>query len=176
MPEVRAKASLSEEPPESQTLSAADGFTVVVLQHVGRISERASKVIAEFSGKKPQPAKQLPYVAARRLTEADAKLLQFELICCDTISVFIADGVVATASPEYLARLYTDLIRGEEFATVHIVVDGIPEDVRGARFCEQFFDTQPQSFPHRTTTTFKKARIMQHWAAEIGAAVIPDSS
>ena len=177
--DTETKACLQRIPPIRLAPPATDAFTVVVLHHPGKIDDRGLVAFQVAFGitidsARALTAKGLPFTAQRGLTEADALLAQFELICCDIVSVFIADSVVSQASPDYLANLYNSLIHGDEFSVIQVVTAPIPETEQGDRFCRQFFGRRPKSFPHKMIATFKKARIMQHWAATIGASVSID--
>ena len=57
------------------------------------------------------------------LTEADALLDQFELICCDALSVFISDDVIKNGTSEYLIDLCNNLLCSDEFSETNVVVD-----------------------------------------------------
>ena len=113
----------------------------------------------------------MPFVIKRELILADAMLAQFELICCDIISVFISDEVMSNAEPQYLAELYNALIQSDEFATVALLVTDIPSTEPGKEFFQQFIGDSLLPLPYKMMTTRKKARIMTHWARKVGAVV-----
>ena len=95
---------------------------------------------------------------------------QFELICCDAISIFIADEVASGARKGYLADLYGSLLRSQEFAETTLRIESLPAGVRGEAFIDQFLGQSPD-LPAVLALSRKKARIIYHWASRIGAQV-----
>lgn len=113
-----------------------------------------------------------PFIVKRELTASGAMLAQFELICCDIISVFISDAVMSNAEPCYLAELYSSLACADEFEEVGVRLVSIPPHPAGHAFVEQFIGDGIPGLPHDMIATRKKARFIAHWAKEIGARVI----
>lgn len=167
------QASLQKCPPLTVAPSTTDGFSVVVLHHSGTVDDRGLHALqAGFNISREAAShlgdKWLPFIGAQHLPHADAMLAQFELICCDIISVFIADSVIDRATPQYLADLYNSLIRGSEFSPLTVRVKSIPETEAGTRFTSRFIADHPVALPYTMMATFKKARVMQHWASSFG--------
>ncbi len=118
-----------------------------------------------------QTTRDYPFVLKRELALADALLAQFELICCDIVSVFIKDTVMSNADPAYLVELYQTLTRSSEFEPVSLIVRSVPQAETGDAFVRQFLSDDPFRGPQSIVATHKKARIMRHWANKIGAVV-----
>jgi hypothetical protein len=95
---------------------------------------------------------------------------QFELICCDSISVFLDDAVVLGATAAYLLELFAKLRASPEFQLVSIQLESVPAGERGMKFLKQFLGT-PSPLPFKAAVARKKARIMKHWAVRIGATM-----
>ena len=111
------------------------------------------------------------------LTEPDAILGQFELICADAISVFLTDNVAKYGSSEYLASLYSALLKSDEFHETRIRVISIPDTELGSEFIDQFlgsFDGKHEIM----TVPFKKAKYMIQCGKKIGAeiCIVADSN
>ena len=106
----------------------------------------------------------------------DALLGQFELVCCDAVSVILRDEVVAEGDPSYLARLYDRLRGAEEFRPAFLEIRSVPDSELGRDFVDQFVGIDWEGFRRRVETggrlrlqvAFKKARIMLHSASKIG--------
>jgi hypothetical protein len=122
----------------------------------------------------------LPATINRGVTEGEALFRQFELICCDTIVAFIRSEVVTSQSPNYLHALYHKILASPEFKEVKMDVLEIPQTEAGENFVSQFLGISPaahegDAFHWSALVTYKKARIMKHWAARIGAQVRCDA-
>ena len=175
--DTETKACLRRLPPLKLSPPTAESFSVVVLYWEPgsdqgrrvRAFERAlrtPRMDAEF-----EASRRLPFVVKRGLALPDAMLVQFELICCDIASVFIADPVISGAERQHLADLYNSLIRSDEFATLEISVTAIPSNELGRQFVRQFIGDDMPPLPHAMLIMLKKARIMTHWAAKIGVTL-----
>jgi hypothetical protein len=180
--DTETKALLQQSPPEKYAPPDTGIFTLVLLRK-GNDLTRLAQALARVPGLSSEKAERIvssccPLPVARSLSLHDALLGQFELVCCDSISVFVRDEVVWSASSDYLPRLYSHLQRSPEFENVSISVTLIPQSDQGRRFVDQFLGgmSQLSSCPHRgyfceITAMRKKARIMVHWAKKVGADV-----
>jgi hypothetical protein len=173
------KAALQKLPPEKLAPTTTDTFAVVVLSR-GSPKDRVRHVRAfdkvlrmSLQDAERQTALMPPFVVKRELTLGDAMLAQFELVCADIISIFLSDDVVANAEPDYLASLYRGVANADEFQTVSIRVESIPDNDDGHAFAEQFIGPTMPELPIEIIAMRKKARIMTHWANKIGAIVQP---
>lgn len=97
-------------------------------------------------------------------------MAQFELICCDVVSVFITDAVMTQADAAYLAQLYGELLESDEFASVQVSLQ-VPDDAAGRSLVDQFVHRPFSVYTQQMTMTRKKARIMTHWAIRCGGNV-----
>lgn len=173
--DTETKAALQKLPPEKIAPATTETYSIVVLSRdVGcddrrhlRAFDRVLRTCPEEAqvqmGKKP------PFVVKRELTPSDAMLAQFELICCDVVSVFIRDTVIADAETGYLSHLYSTLLRADEFQRMPVCTVFIPQHSAGRAFAEQFIGPAVPTLPCEMTATRKKARIMYHWARKVGA-------
>ena len=129
------------------------------VQRVAKVSADEAHRILDYES--PVPVK-------TGLTHPDALIAQFELICCDAVSVFIADEVVAEAPAEYLTGLYARLRQSDEFGLMTVRLDSVPDDSNGQAFCDRFLGGQRPGPSLVAKLMRKKVRIMQHWATRIG--------
>jgi hypothetical protein len=172
--DTETKALLQGIPPEKLALPATATFTLVLLE-VGELGydafinaiQRAANIstdeIARICGHR------LPVPIKKGLSYPDALIAQFELICCDIVSVLIADEVVAGAPADYMAMLYAKLRKSDEFELVDVRIDSIPDTPSGREFFNRFLSgREPISSATVIKLMRKKARIMQHWALKIG--------
>jgi hypothetical protein len=111
------------------------------------------------------------------LTEEEALWGQFELICCDSISVFVRSEVLAQSDRAYLRSLFETVLQSIEFSPTTVRVIQVPRTEAGAKFIDQFLGGR---FPKRASpvvleVSFKKARMMKHWATRIGAEIQVDA-
>ena len=112
------------------------------------------------------------------LSLGDAMLGQFELVCCDSVSVFLRDEIVSSAEQEYLTQLYQQFPESPEFQSVTVTVVSLPDTVSGKHFADQFLGeadviVHGSRGPSRCENMMrKKARIMTHWAQKIGAEIV----
>jgi hypothetical protein len=117
-----------------------------------------------------------PVVINSDLTEEDATLGQFELVCCAAVSAVVRSEVAVEGDREYLSHLLASVSCSSEFRPITIRVDDVPMTEAGQNFADQFLGMdvgrlRELGFPRRFTMPAKKARIMKHWAARIGAKV-----
>lgn len=118
----------------------------------------------------------LPYVVNQGLTEAEALYGQFELICCDSISVFLRSEILSGQSDKsYLETLLHQILASSEFQPVIAQIESIPKTELGEKFIDQFLGKsfrQADGTPKPLCITFKKARLMKLWADRIGVRMI----
>ena len=180
--DTETRAMLQQAPPEKYAPSDTDTFTLVLLRK-GKNLRRLSQALGTLPGLSSEIAENLaasscPLPVARGLSHYDALLGQFELVCCDSVSVFLRDGVVWSAKGDYLARLYPQFELSPEFEDVSINVHSIPHSERGERIVRQFFggmvadsDQVHTDYSFHGKMMRKKARIMAYWAKKLGAQV-----
>jgi len=118
----------------------------------------------------------LPRVINPDLSYHMAALAQFELVCCDAISVIIASEVIVGAEPAYLRDLFAKLRQSDEFQEVTLRLETLPSGEGSVRFLDQFLGVEEawanaRRFPVDLRMLYKKARIMTHWGNKIGAEV-----
>ena len=181
--DTETKAMLQQVPPEKLAPSITGLFTLVLLRG-GNDTNRLVRALARIPGISPGKATDLseqrcPLPVVSGLSLADVMLGQFELVCCDSVSVFLRTEVVSSAEQWYLAQLYQQFQRSPEFACVKVTVVSVPQTALGEQFVDQFLggtDVMPRVVvaslrSHEETMMRKKARIMAHWAEKIGAVV-----
>jgi hypothetical protein len=170
--DLETKAQLADIPPEKLAPPTTSGFTLVLLAR-GTDRWRVHETLALLCDHTAKLSKQCPLVVRTGLSYASALEAQFELICCDSISVFIDDTVFLTASGSYLNELFRQLRASPEFESVSIRLEQVPAGSRGMKFIQQFLGTPPR-LPFKQVVVRKKARIMKHWADKIGAVLLID--
>lgn len=144
------------------------GRIVRAIRRINNCDETAADTLA----KRP-----LPIVVNSDLSEAEALLGQFELICCDTISPFIRSEILRDQRhPKYVPSLFARILASPEFAPTTIDVLHVPATEAGRQFLDQFLgisshDQESDFLQTNVSVPFKKARIMKHWASRIGAQV-----
>jgi hypothetical protein len=178
--DTETKAILRPSPPEKIAPPITATFALVLLAIRGDAS-RLCQAVERIRGRSREDARRvvahsLPVVVQRGLAQEDALLGQFELICCDDVSVFVADEVVAGASAGYMADLYATLLNSVEFATVDVRLESVPAGESGQQFIERFLGPVSLQLPAELTMMRKKARIMEHWARKIGGRLAVSSS
>jgi hypothetical protein len=171
--DTETKALLQRSPPEKLAPPDTAAFTLVLLAlggHDHRAIVEAVQRAAQVSAAEAEGilGGRLPASVKKGLSYSDAQIGQFELICCDAISVIIADEVVAGAPADYLMELYAKLQKIDEFRLVTVRIDLLPHSPSGQEFCKKFLGgKEPTAATMKVMR--KKARVMQHWATRIGA-------
>ncbi len=174
--DTETKALLQGVPPEKLAPPGTAAFTLVLLTTGGPIRNAILSAVGRVAKVSVDEAKRilsrrLPIPVKQGLSYPDAQIGQFELICCDAVSVLIADEVVAEAPSDYMADLYSKLRKSDEFQLVAVRVDSIPDSPRGQEFCNRFLGGREPEPSAVMKLMRKKARIMQHWAEKIGGRV-----
>ncbi len=124
---------------------------------------------------------QVPVTINPGLKEEEALFGQFELICCDAIAPFIRSEVLLEqANPAYLQSLFQQVLESREFKPTKVEILNVPATESGQKFVDQFLGIPlpgaDRPFPRFSVCVpFKKARIMKHWAARVGADVCCDA-
>lgn len=182
--DTETKAMLQQSPPGKYAPADTGVFTLVLLKKGGDFDRllRALRRIPGLSRAKvvETAACMCPEPIASSLSLADAMLGQFELVCCDAVSVFLRNEVVSAAEYPYLGELYRQFQKSPEFETVKVRITSVPDTVMGEHFVDQFLggvDIIPQLVAAglrscEESMMRKKARIMAHWAEKIGAKVV----
>ncbi len=167
--DLQTQEQLAACPPEKLAPPTVAGYSLVLLERGydrARI-DRTLQSLVNDTEYKPPPC---PFVLLKELSLADAMQGQFELICADSISVFIDSEVLLNAKKLYLNNLFNSLRKSREFQPVKIRVQSIPDGGRGEAFLQQFFG-KVLKLPITQVVARKKARIMRHWATKLGAIV-----
>ena len=120
----------------------------------------------------------VPFTINSGLTEEEALSGQFELICCDAPSAFVRSEVLSQQDQYgcgYLLALFEKLLESPEFQSTDVRIHHVPPTEAGERFLDQFLGiSRRDETPSRIIIPLKKARIMKHWAARIGARITCD--
>lgn len=118
-----------------------------------------------------------PVVINPGLTEGEALWGQFELICCDSISIFLRSEVIEQNDKSYLYPLFEKVLESAEFKPVAVAITHVPNTEMGKKFVGQFLgeSSAVNELPLFLKIPFKKARIMAHWAERVGAQLKLDS-
>jgi hypothetical protein len=182
--DTETKAMLQQLPPEKYAPPVTGLFTLVLLKKSGNLDRllRALRRIPGVSQAKAVEVAALmcPAIVASGLSLGDAMLGQFELVCCNSVSVFLRSEVVCSSEHLYLGQLYQQFQKSPEFENVKVMILSVPQTVSGGHFVDQFLggiDVIPEIVvaglrSHEETMMRKKARIMVHWAEKIGAKVV----
>jgi hypothetical protein len=178
--DTETRALLQRSPPNKLAPPDTARFTLVLLAITGSGRERLLETVRRVLECSPQDAllvlaQPLPVPLKSGLAHEDALLGQFELACCDAISVFLADEVAAHGASDYLTDLYGRLLQSPEFEIVSMRLESIPENPQGEDFLRQFVGRTVRHFPIELKVLRKKARIMEHLAAKIGGRATPAS-
>lgn len=152
-------------------------FTLVLVRK-GADRDRLVRAICRINEcKEPEAVK----LAARRtpvrinsdLSERDALWGQFELICCDAVSIFIRSEILDQMDLAEFQSLVEKTSHSTEFQPTSVIISEIPQTQSGRSFVDQFLAiVEPAKvaiLPFTVIVPFKKARIMQHWATRVGA-------
>ena len=142
--DTETKALLQRSPPEKLAPPDTATFSLVLLAFAGvdhGTLLRAARFVAEASdGATRLLSSRLPVCVNKGLSYSDAQIGQFELICCDAVSVIISDEVIAGTSADYLADLYAKLRKIDEFELVAVRIDFVPDSPKGQEFCNRFLN------------------------------------
>jgi len=183
--DTQTKALLQKTDPPQSAPPKTSEFSLVLLRK-GEDQRWLTRAIAEIRECVPAEAeafalREPPVIVQSDLTEEDALWGQFELLCTNSISVFLRSEIVAHGDASYLHALFADLAASEDFDPTTVVVKSVPQTESGHKFLRQFLgDTRDptdtrwyleRTYPIPLTVPFKKAWIMQHWAGRIGAVV-----
>ena len=174
--DTETQAQLAASPPEKLAPPTVSGYSLILLD-IGPNRQRVAQALELLIDQHVPKTPPCPCVVQRELSLADAMQGQFELICADSVSVFIDDDVARNAKPNYLDELFKNLRGSREFQPVRLQVHMVPDGERGANFLRQFFGREIKT-PFFRRVARKKARIMQHWGEKVGAIVewtAPDS-
>ena len=176
-PERKTQAKRRRAPPWKLAPADTATFTLILLD-VGssdraRVVSAVELIVRETdAGVRARLAGPLPLAVERGLSHADALLGQFELICCDCISVFVCDTVLASASPQYLTSLFARLRASPEFDLVTARLESVPLGPKGLAFLNRFFGRRHVDLPLELRVMRKKARSMRQAAEQIGARLV----
>ncbi len=169
---------LQREPPDKIAPATLPDYSVVMLE-AGEDRERMVRAVRRINDCSDSEARallsgRLPRVVNPDLSYHIATLAQFELVCCDAMSVIIPGEVIVGAEPAYLKGLFVKLRQSDEFQEVTLRLESLPEGEDGLRFLDQFLGevgAKARQFPADLRMFRKKARIMAHWGDKIGAEV-----
>ena len=183
--DTETKAILQKEPEPKLAPPKAAEFGLVMLLK-GRNRLRLARAICRINNcteaqslaiaRRPAPA-----IVNPGLTEAEALWGQFELICCDTIAAFVRSEVLLDREQrEYLETVYQRVLRSPEFRPTRIDIREVPATEGGEKFMDQFIgkavaEEQRPLDEFSLLVPYKKARLMKHWAARVGAQVECDA-
>lgn len=180
--DTETKALLQQVPPEKCAPPVIGTFTLVLLEK-GKDRAWVERSLAKVPGISNEKASNFmsqacPLPIAGGLLITDALLGQFELVCSDSVSIFLSDDVVSSGGRYYLSDLYAQICSSSEFESLPVQIDFVPESDLGRRFVDQFLGGVADAalcgvggHAYRGTMMRKKARIMNHWAKKIGAQV-----
>lgn len=171
---------LQREPPDKLAPAKLPDYSVVMLE-AGADRERMVRAMRRINDCSELEARtlldgRLPRVISPDLSYHMAGLAQFELVCCDAVSVVIPSEVIVAAEPAYLRNLFAKLRQSDEFQGVTLRLESLPSGDVSLRFLDQFLGVEEvwanaQRFPVDLRMFYKKARIMTHWGNKIGAEV-----
>lgn len=174
--DTQTQAILTGEPPRKLAPPDTIAYSLLLLGRRDPVDWQTIRAVQRIRGSVPKDAEgclaqSTPALIERGLTYADAMLGQFELVCCDSVAVFVRDSVVEQADEKYLYELYECLLQSPEFAATPIWVNALPDNAKGDAYINQFLVTVPASYPQQLIVPYKMARIMHHWARLIGGNV-----
>lgn len=171
------------QPPPPEKLAPADtGPFALVLVEKGKDAIRMAESLANVPGLSQQRVAAIlaipcPVPLLCGLSITDAVLGQFELVCSDSISIFLRNEV-AVSDHEYLKQLCSQCRSSAEFEWINFKIASIPRTDHGRRFVRQFLGAFAEleynanaNFQFNGQLMRKKARIMAHWAQKIGVQV-----
>lgn len=164
--DLQTQEQLCSDPPKKRAPPVVAGYSLVLLER-GYDRDRVDTVVQSLAHSPAIAGAECPFVLRRSLDLTEALECQFELICADSISVFIDDAVLSNGRPDYLNQLFVRLRASTEFKPTRIKVTDVPATEEGDRFLTQFFG-KVLAAPITQVVAYKKARIMEHWAAKLG--------
>ena len=181
--ETRAILQKQDEPKLAPPKAAEFGL---VLIRKGRDEQRLVRAICRINDCRESEgiavARQpTPIIINSGLTEAEAQFGQFELICCDSIAAFVRSEVLLERDQkDYLDALFQRVLQSPEFRPTRIDVLEVPATEAGERFVDQFLGNAiPEAKRPREEFSlwvpYKKAKLIKHWAARVGARVQCDA-
>jgi hypothetical protein len=174
----KTRALLEGTPPPERVATSTGEYSLLLIE-LGEGVDRLLRAVerVRHAGKEDAVrmlGEPLPLVIGSGLTLADAMLGQFELVCCDATAIFLRDEVACKGAPGYLRGVLSKLKLSPEFTRRSVQVRSVPAGEDGRRFLDQFLGSAARDPPLRVEVPGKKARIMLHWAARIGAEVVAD--
>jgi hypothetical protein len=182
--DTQTKEILQRVPGQKLAPAKVPEFALVMLKK-GRDEERLVRAICRINECSESDAREFarkptPVTINPDLSEEDALFGQFELVCCDAVSVFVRSEVLEQGDKRYLQSLFEQVLHSSEFAPAKVEVLDVPATESGQKFVDQFLGVLPQSQGFQSTklsasVPFKKARIMKHWATRVGARVVCES-
>jgi len=183
--DTETKAILQKENQQKWAPPRAAEFALVMIRK-GTDDDRLVRAIRRINDCSESEAIELsrlptPVTINPGLNEAEALFGQFELICCDAVAAFIRSEVLLEqAEQAYLHSLFQRVSQSPEFKPTRIDILEVPATDAGDRFVDQFLGVALVGEKTRATrlsvrVPYKKARIMKHWAARVGAKVRCDA-
>lgn len=172
--DTETRALLQRCGPEKLAPPDTFSFTLLLLEVREKVDHRLCAAVERVRTKGDAARILLappPTVLKAGLTYADALLSQFDLACCNAVSVFIADEVALYASDAYLAGLYSDLLASPEFAVVRVRLHSVPFTQQGRQFLEHFVGRASIQLPVELEMMRKKARVMRDRLQQIGGVL-----
>jgi hypothetical protein len=176
-PERKTQAKRRRAPPWKLAPPGTATFTLVLLEvlcsHRSRVASAVERIVRDPNANvRARLAGALPWQIEHGLSHADALIGQFELACCDCVSVFVCDTVLSKASPEYLASLFVDLRTSPEFDLVSARLESLPLGPAALAFQNRFFGQMHVDLPREFKLIRKKARSMSQAADRLGARLV----
>ena len=177
--DTETKAILQREVEPKLAPPKAGEFGLVLLRK-GDDQPRLVRAICRINGCGERDAGVLARSAApvtinAGLTEPEAIFGQFELICCDSVAVFVRSEVLTAPNQKgYLEFLFERVLQSPEFQPTRIEVFEVPATEAGEKFADQFLGSNyggNKVHEFSLWAPFKKARVMKHWASRVGARV-----
>jgi hypothetical protein len=179
--DTETKALLGAAPPNKVVATGLAGFSLILLDR-GSNSAVLTRALLRIQPWNPSlmssvTSSECPITIATGLSEADAVLGQFEIVCAEAISAFVRDEVVSEGDPHYLDRLYASIRQSPEFTQVIIRLFHVPDSEDGRSFLQQFLGDETSAWhtPLLLKTLAKKARIMRHWGEKLGCTIVVEN-
>jgi len=134
---------------------------ILLRRQINKCSEADAAVLASRS---------TPVTINPDLTEEEALWGQFELVCCDAVSIYLRSEVIEQNDHSYLWPLFKKVSESSEFRPATVSITQVPATESGDKFLAQFVGSPAmnRAFPMTLMIPFKKARIMEHWATRVG--------